>query len=141
MFFCYFFFFFLMIRRPPRSTLFPYTTLFRSRIATVEQQVRQEQQLRQANPARTNDDDAKAAVADARAAVALPPNPQVVKLKESIGDIEVEISTLKAEERRLRQDLAVYQRRVENTPYREQEFQDLSRDYDTTSELYRTVLK
>src|SRR5476651_2808570 len=26
-------FFFLMIRRPPRSTLFPYTTLFRSRIA------------------------------------------------------------------------------------------------------------
>src|SRR5579863_10716659 len=29
--FCLFFFFFLMIRRPPRSTLFPYTTLFRSR--------------------------------------------------------------------------------------------------------------
>src|SRR6266446_7777803 len=28
--FCSFFFFFLMIRRPPRSTLFPYTTLFRS---------------------------------------------------------------------------------------------------------------
>src|SRR5205807_8979532 len=27
-----FFFFFLMIRRPPRSTLFPYTTLFRSRV-------------------------------------------------------------------------------------------------------------
>src|SRR2546427_4527611 len=26
-------FFFLMIRRPPRSTLFPYTTLFRSRAA------------------------------------------------------------------------------------------------------------
>src|SRR2546430_11795728 len=25
-------FFFLMIRRPPRSTLFPYTTLFRSRL-------------------------------------------------------------------------------------------------------------
>src|SRR2546430_7042187 len=29
-FFFFFFFFFLMIRRPPRSTLFPYTTLFRS---------------------------------------------------------------------------------------------------------------
>src|SRR5215813_14848974 len=28
----FFFFFFLMIRRPPRSTLFPYTTLFRSRL-------------------------------------------------------------------------------------------------------------
>src|SRR6266852_6843689 len=30
-FFFLFFFFFLMIRRPPRSTLFPYTTLFRSK--------------------------------------------------------------------------------------------------------------
>src|SRR5476649_2986442 len=29
-FFLFSFFFFLMIRRPPRSTLFPYTTLFRS---------------------------------------------------------------------------------------------------------------
>src|SRR2546430_13404223 len=27
-----YYFFFLMIRRPPRSTLFPYTTLFRSRV-------------------------------------------------------------------------------------------------------------
>src|SRR5215469_17634712 len=30
-----FLFFFLMIRRPPRSTLFPYTTLFRSALAVV----------------------------------------------------------------------------------------------------------
>src|SRR3712207_7408440 len=29
-------FFFLMIRRPPRSTLFPYTTLFRSLAAVVD---------------------------------------------------------------------------------------------------------
>src|SRR6266480_867670 len=35
MFFLYFLFFFLMIRRPPRSTLFPYTTLFRSKPARV----------------------------------------------------------------------------------------------------------
>src|SRR2546423_8305694 len=28
--YCHVIFFFLMIRRPPRSTLFPYTTLFRS---------------------------------------------------------------------------------------------------------------
>src|SRR5258706_15262095 len=31
----YLFFFFLMIRRPPRSTLFPYTTLFRSGTGAV----------------------------------------------------------------------------------------------------------
>src|SRR2546425_12413450 len=37
-----FFFFFLMIRRPPRSTLFPYTTLFRS----LGQGIELEEQLR-----------------------------------------------------------------------------------------------
>ena len=38
-FFCFvlfLFFFFLMIRRPPRSTLFPYTTLFRSILILAE---------------------------------------------------------------------------------------------------------
>src|SRR5438874_10221094 len=35
LFFFFIFFFFLMIRRPPRSTLFPYTTLFRSRTGTA----------------------------------------------------------------------------------------------------------
>src|SRR5205823_13697733 len=36
-YFIYFLFFFLMIRRPPRSTLFPYTTLFRSAIEILQQ--------------------------------------------------------------------------------------------------------
>src|SRR5256885_12210251 len=35
------FFFFLMIRRPPRSTLFPYTTLFRSAISANIQRLAQ----------------------------------------------------------------------------------------------------
>src|SRR2546430_8133363 len=38
----YFFFFFLMIRRPPRSTLFPYTTLFRSYVAASLQAITEE---------------------------------------------------------------------------------------------------
>src|SRR5438270_9562659 len=37
--FIYFLFFFLMIRRPPRSTLFPYTTLFRSSPAPCARRV------------------------------------------------------------------------------------------------------
>src|SRR6266446_10693678 len=41
------FFFFLMVRRPPRSTLFPYTTLFRSHSA--EEQYR-DHQHRQRDP-------------------------------------------------------------------------------------------
>src|SRR5205807_8409463 len=38
--FFFFFFFFLMIRRPPRSTLFPYTTLFRSLLRLQRSRVR-----------------------------------------------------------------------------------------------------
>src|SRR2546430_11950135 len=38
----YLFFFFLMIRRPPRSTLFPYTTLFRSVIGLLSLMLLQE---------------------------------------------------------------------------------------------------
>src|ERR1039457_7350046 len=34
----FFFVFFLMIRRPPRSTLFPYTTLFRSTVCDPSQE-------------------------------------------------------------------------------------------------------
>src|SRR2546430_11036253 len=48
------YFFFLMIRRPPRSTLFPYTTLFRSRDAD------QEHLLRPAPPALSGAGDALA---------------------------------------------------------------------------------
>src|SRR2546425_6291019 len=45
------FFFFLMIRRPPRSTLFPYTTLFRS--GTDDRQLRHQSRRRRIrSPAR-----------------------------------------------------------------------------------------
>src|SRR3712207_7644279 len=42
----YILFFFLMIRRPPRSTLFPYTTLFRSRDSSISLQARPHPPLR-----------------------------------------------------------------------------------------------
>jgi polysaccharide biosynthesis transport protein len=68
-------------------------------------------------------------------------NPFAFKLRQVIAETEAEINALRSEERRLREDFGTYQRRVENTPLREQEFQDVSRDYETTSELYRTLLK
>ena len=68
-------------------------------------------------------------------------NPFAFKLRQAMAEAEAEIAALRAEERRLREDFTTYQRRVENTPLREQEFQELSRDYETTGELYRTLLK
>src|SRR6266853_141094 len=52
--FLFLFFFFLMIRRPPRSTLFPYTTLFRSR-QQADARVHRPHLSEVPDPARTQD--------------------------------------------------------------------------------------
>jgi len=70
-----------------------------------------------------------------------PANPYVLRLRESLQLSEGEVKILKAEEQRLRGAIAAYQARVENTPRREQEFLEMSRDYDTTRELYQSLVK
>lgn len=72
---------------------------------------------------------------------ALPPSPHALKLKQAISEVDAAIKVLKAEEHGLRQSIGAYQRRVENTPQWEQEFQVLSRDYESTKELYSSLLK
>src|SRR6267378_4104234 len=51
----FFFFFFLMIRRPPRSTLFPYTTLFRSHGCGPAQDPRQRGMRHRRAPVRSEE--------------------------------------------------------------------------------------
>jgi uncharacterized protein involved in exopolysaccharide biosynthesis len=68
-------------------------------------------------------------------------SPAVVRLRASLAAVEGEITALKAEEQRLRADIAAYQRRAENTPARELELQELSRDSEMTKELYASLLK
>ncbi|MDP2700760.1 MAG: hypothetical protein Q8P98_01685, partial [Candidatus Rokubacteria bacterium] len=72
---------------------------------------------------------------------ALPATPYTLRLKEALQSTEAEIRVLKAEEQRLRTGIAAYQVRVENTPRREQEFQEVSRDYDTTKQNYESLVK
>lgn len=72
---------------------------------------------------------------------ALPATPYTLRLKEALKSIEAEIKILKAEEQRLRTGIAAYQTRVENTPRREQEFQEVSRDYEATKQLYESLGK
>src|SRR3989441_4389924 len=63
------------------------------------------------------------------------------RLKAGLGKVDAEINALKAQEQRLRQDIAAYQRRVENAPQREQELRELSRDYEMARDLYSSLLK
>src|SRR5207249_1795828 len=70
-----------------------------------------------------------------------PATPYVLRLKEALSEVEAEIRILKGEDKRLRDGIAAYQARVENVPRWEQEFKELSRDYESTRELYQSLLK
>lgn len=67
--------------------------------------------------------------------------PYVLRLKEALSETQSELKVLKTEEGRLRGGIAAYQARVENVPRREQEYRELSRDYESTRELYQTLMK
>jgi polysaccharide chain length determinant protein (PEP-CTERM system associated) len=70
----------------------------------------------------------------------LPANPQLVELRTALGDLDARARALQAEGTTLQRALARYQQRVENVPRTEQEYQKLARDYETTKELYRSLL-
>ncbi len=70
-----------------------------------------------------------------------PANPSPLRLRKVRNETEKELDALKEEEKTLRQSVATYQRRVDNAPHREQEIQELSRDYKTMKELYNTLLQ
>jgi polysaccharide biosynthesis transport protein len=73
--------------------------------------------------------------------VAVLQNPNLIRLREQIAEIDAEIKGLKTQEQKLLQDIAVYRARVENTARVEQELQELSRDYNSTKDLYQSLLK
>jgi protein tyrosine kinase modulator len=70
-----------------------------------------------------------------------PAYPSPPRFRKARSDSEQDLDSLKEEEKALRQSIAMYQRRVDNAPHREQEFQELSRDYKTMKELYNTLLQ
>jgi protein tyrosine kinase modulator len=69
------------------------------------------------------------------------PDPYLLQLQQSVKSSEAELRVLAAEEANVHKAIAVYQERVENAPRREQQFQELSRDYNTTSEVYASLLR
>jgi len=69
------------------------------------------------------------------------PDARTLQLKNAIADATSELKALKAEEQRLRGTSGSYQSKVENAPLREQEYQVLMRDYDTTKDLYNSLLQ
>jgi polysaccharide biosynthesis transport protein len=80
--------------------------------------------------------DAKLDPAQAAALLASPD-----EIKQALRELDRDLKNLKADEQRLRQEVAVYQRRVERAPHHAQEFQQLERDYKMTRDLYMSLLQ
>jgi polysaccharide chain length determinant protein (PEP-CTERM system associated) len=72
---------------------------------------------------------------------ASPPVDATARMRQSLGETDTELASLKEQEGFLRQMIASYETRVENAPKRQQELQELLRDYETTKERYQTLLK
>jgi hypothetical protein len=62
-------------------------------------------------------------------------------LRGALIEAETELKVLKAEDVHLRGAIAAYQQRIEKIPEREQEYKELARDYETTREVYQSLLK
>jgi hypothetical protein len=71
---------------------------------------------------------------------AAPQNPYVVSLMQQLDQANVEAKTTAQEIAQLNEQLVIYQRRIENTPRREQELALITRDYETTRDLFRSLL-
>ncbi len=77
---------------------------------------------------------------DGRELRTLPDNPYLLSLMAQLDQASVEARTTADEIVALNRQIALYQRRIENTPKREQELAVITRDYETTQELFRSLL-
>lgn len=80
-------------------------------------------------------------VAAAAARAAATGDPALQRAQESIGDTNRELAALKTEEEFLRRTIGQYEARVENAPRRQQDLQQLSRNYELSKERYQSLLK
>ena len=67
-------------------------------------------------------------------------NPQIGQIQKAILETERQLQQLQVEADRIKDSIASYERRLANAPLREQQYQELVRDYETNRELYRSLL-
>lgn len=74
-------------------------------------------------------------------AAALALTPELLRLRDALRTLNSEIGLMKDEEQRLRRSLELYQKRVDNAPQHEPEYQELIRDYETNKSQYRALVQ
>jgi len=68
------------------------------------------------------------------------PAHKIASLRDDIESVDAQIAAKQGEEERLHKVIAEYQRRVEAAPTRESELTELTRDYSTIQQMYRSLL-
>lgn len=122
------------------SEKYPDVVRLKAAIANLEEQIANGEtsvpQAKTARPFIDQDSDSEGKPKESPAATAY--SAQVRLAQE---EIDAELRALKSEERRLRGSIATYVGRVRNAPKLEQEYKEVSRDYESTRELYATLSK
>lgn len=90
-------------------------------------------------PAAASGGSAKAARTGRELRVA-PQNPYIMSLMTQLDQASIDAKTTAEEMSSFNRQIAIYQRRLENTPKREQELALITRDYETTREMFRSLL-
>jgi succinoglycan biosynthesis transport protein ExoP len=80
----------------------------------------------------------EAAPADGKAAAPAPFRSGPVG--HAMSGVDAELKALKSDEAKLRAAISDYEGRMQNLPRREQEYQEVSRDYQTTKDVYRALM-
>lgn len=70
-----------------------------------------------------------------------PRDAYTLQVRKQLGETDAEIRFLTQDIIQTREAIAGYQKRIEDTPRREQELSKLTRDYESTRELYASLLK
>ena len=119
------------------SDKYPDVMQLREQIRVLETKVEAEKQAAAALPKAAVGTTPKRAGRDLRVP---PENAYVQSLMTQLDQATVEAKTSAEEINNINTQIAVYTRRLENTPKREQELAVLTRDYDTTRDLFKSLL-
>jgi polysaccharide chain length determinant protein (PEP-CTERM system associated) len=116
---------------------YPDVIQMKDQIRILEAKVEAEKKQQAALAAQAASAAAKKPARDLRV---VPQNPYIQSLMTQLDQAQVDAKASTQEIADINRQIGVYQRRLENTPKREQELAIITRDYETTRELHRTLL-
>ncbi len=78
---------------------------------------------------------------DAELAAQMPEPPQILQLRSQVHAYEQAVKNLTTDQDRLREQIRLYQSRIQLSPIVEQEYKQITRDYQTALDFYNDLLK